>query len=223
MSKQKFLIYINRLVEKNVNSKTVLAEKAKISRVTFYKLLSGEIEEARLSTFINLAYALDVHPVELIRRYFSVDTDTAQQSTAQQSTALSVVEPEIVIKKRRKKMNGASFVNDLSCPDNTRVQAHEVFEKTWLVTNTGDLPWQGVYLHCIDNLPRNLGLPIGLNPKQLSVPVPNTAVGETVSISVTFTAPSIPGCVISYWKLMDEQGNSLDNYLFHCLVQVISL
>lgn len=75
MSKQKFLIYINRLVEKNVNSKTVLAEKAKISRVTFYKLLSGEIEEARLSTFINLAYALDVHPVELIRRYFSVDTD----------------------------------------------------------------------------------------------------------------------------------------------------
>jgi hypothetical protein len=181
-------------------------------------LLSGEIEEARLSTFINLAYALDTHPVELIRRYFSVDTDTAQQSTA-----LSVVNLDIVIKKRRKKMNGASFVNDLSCPDNTRVQAHEVFEKTWLITNTGDLPWQGVYLHCIDDLPRYPGLPIGLNPKQLRVPVPNTEVGETVSISVTFTAPSIPGCVISYWKLVDEQGNNLDNYLFHCLVQVISL
>jgi DNA-binding Xre family transcriptional regulator len=71
VSKQYFLNYLNELVDKSSFNKTILAERAKISRVTLHKLLNGDVEESKLSTMVNLAYALDVHPFELIRRYFA--------------------------------------------------------------------------------------------------------------------------------------------------------
>lgn len=81
MSKTNFLNYINEVALKSRFNKTVLAERAKVSRVTFHKLLNGEIDEAKMSTMVNLAHALEVHPVELMKRYFSTDTEHRAQSS----------------------------------------------------------------------------------------------------------------------------------------------
>jgi hypothetical protein len=133
--------------------------------------------------------------------------------------------PDILVKKHRRTVKSAGFVTDLSYPDNCLVRADESFVKTWLVANIGDVAWRGCYLECIDDLPRYVGLPVGLKPASERVLITETPVGETIAISVAFTAPTLPGCVISYWKLVDENGNDLmmDGYLLHCLVQVVSV
>jgi DNA-binding Xre family transcriptional regulator len=227
MSKQHFLSYINLLVANSPYNKTILAERARVSRQALHKLLSGEVEEAKLSTMINVAYALDVHPIELIRRFFlppNVTIPDSRQQTAD-SDHYHLVQPDIQPKKRRSKVNDARFVTDLSYPDNSRVMMGEQFVKTWRLTNTGDLPWLGCKLVCQDELSRYPGLPAGLVPDVDIIPISDTDAGDSVSISIRFTAPSLPSCVVSYWKLVDAEGKDLlnDTMLLHCLVQVIAL
>jgi DNA-binding Xre family transcriptional regulator len=89
MSKQHFLSYINLLVANSPYNKTILAERARVSRQALHKLLSGEVEEAKLSTMINVAYALDVHPIELIRRFFLPPNVTIPDS--RQQTAITII------------------------------------------------------------------------------------------------------------------------------------
>lgn len=71
MPNRNFQRYINDLIDNHKLNKSILAERANISRVTLHKLLNGEIKEAKLSTFMNLAYALNTHPVELLRRFYT--------------------------------------------------------------------------------------------------------------------------------------------------------
>ncbi len=93
MSKLDFLSYINVLVVNSPHTKSLLAEKIGVSRSTLHRILSGEVEEARLSTLVNLAYALGVHPFELLRRYFAESrhnqiSPTEQNRTEQNSNIL---------------------------------------------------------------------------------------------------------------------------------------
>ena len=45
-----------------------------------------------------------------------------------------------------------------------------------------------------------------LQPVVPQVPVPTTQPGETVQLSVEFTAPNSPGTVLSYWKMVFADG-----------------
>lgn len=45
-----------------------------------------------------------------------------------------------------------------------------------------------------------------LRPDHSILPIPNTQPGETVELSVDFTAPSTPCTVISYWKMLNPEG-----------------
>jgi DNA-binding Xre family transcriptional regulator len=145
MPNRNFQHYLIDLIDRNKLNKSVIAERANISRVTLHKMLNGEIKEAKLSTFMNLAYALNTHPIELLRRFY---TDGHADHPTPSPTA------EITPKARRKnKVNDCGFVDHVTYPDNTHVYCGERFTKTWKLVNMGDFDWIGAKLVCMDELP----------------------------------------------------------------------
>ena len=52
-----------------------------------------------------------------------------------------------------------------------------------------------------------LHLALPLQPAVMRVAIPDTAPGESVQVSVHFTAPNSPGTVLSYWKSTHADGS----------------
>ena len=49
---------------------TEITRSAGLSRQTWYKLLNGEVQEAKFSTLIRVSHALNIHPLDLMGLYF---------------------------------------------------------------------------------------------------------------------------------------------------------
>ena len=81
--------------------------------------------------------------------------------------------------------NGASFVTDVTIPDNTALAAGTPFTKTWRVANKGTCIWGPDYTLTYYSEER-MGSPN-------SVPLPVTYQGQTADISINLTAPSSTG------------------------------
>ena len=194
-----------------------LAKEAGISRPTLYGLLDGSTGEAKISTLVGLASVLRVHPVVLFR-YLLAELEFANFSTV----------------SAKYRCDGSGFVADVTIPDNSMVTTDSVFVKTWDIQNIGLVDWIGRKLVCLDrkadwNLMSSHVVPPqaerGLIPEQNMVDIPDTLSGETVRLSVTFTAPSYPCTVVSYWKMVDEAGDLCfpESQGLSCLVRVVSL
>jgi uncharacterized protein YkwD len=81
--------------------------------------------------------------------------------------------------------NSASFVADVTIPDNSDIGAGAPFTKTWRISNTGTCIWASDYTlsHYSDE---RMNAPA-------SVPLPLTYPGQTADVSVTLTAPNSLG------------------------------
>ncbi|AXB45109.1 NBR1-Ig-like domain-containing protein [Amycolatopsis albispora] len=100
--------------------------------------------------------------------------------------------------------DASEYVSDVTLPDGARVPTDTQVIKTWEIRNSGSVPWVGRVLR------REGGFG---NPDECvtppRVPVPDTAPGQTVRISVDVRTPSRPGHCHVYWKLADAQGRLL--------------
>jgi hypothetical protein len=95
--------------------------------------------------------------------------------------------------------NWAMFVKDISVPDGTRLIAGTQFTKTWRIQNIGTCNWTREYA-----LVYQSGELMGAAKENwLEATIKP---GETVDISVTFTAPSSEGKYTSYWRLRNQNG-----------------
>ena len=99
--------------------------------------------------------------------------------------------------------NWASFVKDVTYPDDTAVPAGTVFTKTWRIKNNGSCNWTSGYVLLFDS------------GDQMNAPATGTVTsgtvtpGATVDISVNLTAPASPGTYRGKFKL-----RSPDNIVF---------
>ncbi|KAJ1642376.1 hypothetical protein LPJ64_005775 [Coemansia asiatica] len=107
----------------------------------------------------------------------------------------------------------AIFVEDVTIPDGTAMQANERFVKIWSVANMGDSEWpKGTMLVHMNGSP---GMPGTRN-------VSHVVVGkryEQVGIAVDLCAPSKPGRHTSMWRLMTPQGQYFGSMLW-CTIEV---
>jgi hypothetical protein len=92
----------------------------------------------------------------------------------------------------------ATFVEDVTIPDDMVIAAGASFAKTWRVRNDGTCTWgsNGYALNALAfvggdrlNAPDRVPLPGEVQP------------GDTVDLSVSLTAPAQPGTYTSQWKL----------------------
>jgi hypothetical protein len=87
----------------------------------------------------------------------------------------------------------AVFEADVTVPDGTQVEAGQAFVKTWRIRNTGTCDWDASYrLVFVDG--EQMGGPD-------SVAVPETAAGESASVSVELVAPLEGGKHRGYWQM----------------------
>jgi len=194
---------------------SLVAKKSDMSRHNLYKLLAGNAVNARMSTLVKLAYALQVHPMELIRHAF-------EEIEFPSYTNTSNLEPN----------DASGFIRDVTIPDNTIVKSGQYFIKTWEIQNIGNINWKDRFLLCVDehlevSSSNTDFLPPTPNrylvPKEKKTPIANLEPGQTTQISVEFTAPNIPGSCISYWKMTDNEGTPFFPNIegLSCQVQIL--
>jgi uncharacterized protein YkwD len=94
--------------------------------------------------------------------------------------------------------NGASFVADVTIPDNSSVPSGTTFTKTWRVQNTGTCIWGPNYAltHYSDE---NMLAPA-------STPLKVTFPGQTTDLSLELTAPSTAGIHKGYFVIKNPAG-----------------
>ena len=123
-----------------------------------------------------------------------VTGETAVPNTATPSPTPTPFVPENAVDCT----NLATFVSDVTIPDNTPVTAGEAFTKTWRVQNAGTCIWWSGYTlaHYSENA---MSAPA-------SVPLPVTNPGETADISVDLVAPSLPGTYRGNFVIKNAAG-----------------
>lgn len=216
MQKEEFAKFIRIRAKELGMSITRLALESKISRQSLYDLFSGTTEQAKLSTVISLANTLQVHPIYLFRHLLG-QVESPRYDTSESNGKLS---------------NSMTFISDVTIPDNTRIKVGEVFTKTWEIKNTGETAWIGRKLVCMDQpidpsyIPpksKTLSTCRALNPTLREVSIKDTKPGKSVKISVEFKAPAYPCCVLSYWKMVDANGNVCNTASegLSCYVQIV--
>ncbi len=63
-------LFLRQQMRRKGLSSTVIANRAGISRQTWYNILNANIKETRLSTLVSVAEVLDVRPLQLLDVYF---------------------------------------------------------------------------------------------------------------------------------------------------------
>ena len=90
------------------------------------------------------------------------------------------------------------FLDDLTIPDGTEIQAGAAFTKRWLVANTGSCPWNRDYtMELISGLNLGVAQTRALFPAQA---------GSQAVLEIIFTAPENPGRYNSWWQAFDPGG-----------------
>ncbi len=217
-------MYVRRFCRDNAVSISELAKHANISRNTLYGIMKDG--SPTLVNIIKLAVAMEVHPQFLIQleweKYrLSDELASPVKPLPSANTWFHTLTDNV------------HFVNE-TIPDGSLIRTNETFVKTWRLQNTGNRVWKNRWLVCqnhddhIHNEPRLRKFVsercFVLTPKHTRIAVPTTDIGDTVDLSVEFTAPSVPASAFSYWKMADSSGklcfpNSIGVYAY---VQVIS-
>jgi hypothetical protein len=171
-----------------------VCRRSGMSRQTLYSLgQHGKLPT--LSTVVNLADTLQVHPMRLLQLLFD-------ELPLHHTPVLQALRED-----------RSAFGRDVTVPDGSLVFQGEQFTKTWEIHNAGNVHWVDRVLRCMDDeivvysrSGEQLNLAPNLQPLVQHIPIPNTAPGKAVTLSVDFVAPMAPCTVLSYWKMCFADG-----------------
>lgn len=97
------------------------------------------------------------------------------------------------------------FLQDVTYPDGTEVNAGENFVKTWRIKNTGTCTWSENYSLVFFN-----GEQMNGASPTIASAAPNSVLpGGQVDVSIPMQAPSKPGTYIGYWAFTNSAGEQI--------------
>jgi uncharacterized protein YkwD len=96
--------------------------------------------------------------------------------------------------------DSAVLLQDVTIADGTNVPRGSKFTKTWKFKNNGQCPWNGYSLVFVSG--DQMSSPA-------SAPIPPTAPGSTVNVSIDLIAPSADGIYTAYFELRNANGAAL--------------
>jgi Ig-like domain from next to BRCA1 gene len=94
----------------------------------------------------------------------------------------------------------SAYIADATIPDYSEIAPGQVFQKTWLLENTGTCVWASN-----DRMDFVGGYDMAGDPSNLHQVVQP---GQEAYVTVTFTAPDVAGQYTSYWRLATRGGDS---------------
>lgn len=192
--------YVRRWCIQHDISLERLARQAGIARGTLYHLLDPQ-NTPKIPHLLKLAHAMQVHHTVLFRLKWS---------------ELGVIDESyhpVLVNPVRQGGDASGFIDE-TIPDGSIIAAGSTFTKSWTLQNVGDILWENRYLVCIDYKPMIDHYPNGqpiqdyqLRPHQNTIAIPPTPPGHIVTLKMDFDAPRVTGRYISYWKMIDSEGN----------------
>lgn len=96
--------------------------------------------------------------------------------------------------------DSALLVEDVTIPDNTRINAGDKFTKTWKLQNAGTCTWKGYTVAFVSGDRMD-------SPD--SVPVPETQANSTVEVSVDLVAPTTDSTYRGNFELRNANGETV--------------
>ncbi len=143
-------------------------------------------------TLGDIAVTYDVSIEELVLANNLTDPDSIQ------ADQVLLIPPIMTIPDGGGCVLAASFVADVTIPDNTEMAPNEIFTTTWRMRNDGTCEWNEDF---------RLVFLRGTRMGEIEwVPVPPAEAGDTVDISVVMVAPAEPGDYISVWQMRTPDG-----------------
>lgn len=192
--------YVRRWCFQHDTTLEHLAEKTGIARGTLYHILDPKTTP-KIQHLLSLANAMGVHHTIIFRLKW------AEFGVLEEAYCPVTAGPA-------RQMGDASGFIDETIPDGSIIASGSTFEKSWTLQNVGEVVWENRYLVCIDSSPSVEHYPNGqpvtdyqLKPHCSAILIPKTAPGELVTLTVKFDAPMVAGRYISYWKMVDAEGN----------------
>ena len=208
---------------RQVLSKTVISESG-VSKSQFYRILSGkESPSSETKKRISKSLGIETAQFDILHRQSGLDQTKVSTSKITKTftpvlfaSALAVLfvslaftlannskanDVMIMTENIAHADDSTLFIKDVTIPDGTVIPTNTTFVKTWRIKNTGKLVWKHRYLK------RMTPTSDLICSSPAMVPIPETAPGETVDISVTFTTPHLPGSCRTDWKSADDRGN----------------
>lgn len=104
----------------------------------------------------------------------------------------------------------ASFVADVTIPDNSQLEPGVRFTKTWRFRNSGTCNWEAGF--------RLVFIGGSLMDAPPSVAVPATASGSTADVTVEMTAPTEPGTYRGNWRIQSNTGVPFGHVVYVLIV-----
>ncbi len=96
--------------------------------------------------------------------------------------------------------NMATFISDVTIPDNTSIAKSASFVKTWRIQNVGSCTWTSGYSLVFFSGDQMSG------PASIQLTSGTVAPGQTVDVSVSLTAPASTGTFRGNWKFREPGG-----------------
>ena len=103
------------------------------------------------------------------------------------------------IHKEKEKIDNSIFVSEEPL-DGITIPCNHVFEKKWIVRNSGNTVWKNRYLKCIEYPGKSFC------PEKDMIKIKTVYPGETVALKVRYYA-NVEGDYRSRWKMCDKDGN----------------
>ncbi|MCX6064236.1 MAG: NBR1-Ig-like domain-containing protein [Chloroflexi bacterium] len=96
--------------------------------------------------------------------------------------------------------NNSAFIQDVTIPNNTKLNPGESFTKTWRIKNTGSgaCTWNTNYKFTFIG-----GSLFGSDTTKIRKTIPP---GATMDFSLNMVAPTVPGTYTSNWRLASDDG-----------------
>jgi hypothetical protein len=126
------------------------------------------------------------------------------------ATALTVTAISPTPTPRPTLAEGETYVADTSFPDGSQVTSGQVFDKGWLLFNSGQTGWGNGW-----TAERVSGAKFGVTP----VPIPATSRCRTLNLVIALHAPRKAGNYSAEWRLVDPSGTPVGDR-FTVVVQV---
>lgn len=186
MSLDALIARIRELMTQQGVSQAELERRSRRSHSTIGKLLHGEIAQPSTDLLFDVARALGVHSSDLFGRLHS-DYRRPIPGCGRPT---------------KYKDYDSAFVADVTYPDNSVVAWNQVFEKVWKIQNVGKHPWVDFRLVNMDDP----AMPGYMNPSEREIDLGRVEPGEVKTIRVFLKAPGFAGSFISWWKMVDSDG-----------------
>lgn len=109
----------------------------------------------------------------------------------------------------------ATYLKDVTIPDNTRLEPGEEFVKTWLVENSGTCHWSSDVTVAFQSGDKMSARQSGTLGRMIRT-------GDEVNISIPMEAPDQPGKYRSTWRFYDTNGTPFGDQLTVMIISGVS-